>query len=179
VNIVHRQVLQISALHLFLREVLFAYGAVETAVGGGYIPSRLFKVLVPARKSTKILLMCFAKNEQRIPATLVWTMRICKSRTSKETYRTQRTRTVDRDDKKLFLYHASAEEKSSAPSNAVSDQKVEMEGLAQRAIGSENIGHLLKNRIVGRPTVNGRENCSFSAALHSGTGEYAPLRSIL
>jgi hypothetical protein len=28
-NFVHRQVLQISALHIFLREVLFAYGAVE------------------------------------------------------------------------------------------------------------------------------------------------------
>jgi hypothetical protein len=28
VNFVHRQVLQISALHIFLREVLFAYGSV-------------------------------------------------------------------------------------------------------------------------------------------------------
>jgi hypothetical protein len=54
-----------------------------------------------------------------------------------------------------------------------------MEGLAQRAIGSENIGHLLINRITEPPTVNGRENCSFSVALHSGTAEYAPLRSIL
>jgi hypothetical protein len=78
-------------------------------------------------------------------------------RTNKVTYRTQRTRTVDRDDKKLFLYHASAEEKSSAPSDAVSDQKVEMKCLAQREIGSENIGHLLTNRITEPPTVNGRE----------------------
>jgi hypothetical protein len=101
------------------------------------------------------------------------------SRTSKETYRTQRTRTVDRDNKKLFLYHASAEEKSSAPSNAVSDQKVEMEGLAQRAIGSKDIGYLLINRITEPLTVNGRENCSFSVALHSGTAEYTPLRRIL
>jgi hypothetical protein len=54
-----------------------------------------------------------------------------------------------------------------------------MEGLAQRAIGSENIGHLLINRITQPPTVNGRENCCFSVALHSGTAEYAPLRSIL
>jgi hypothetical protein len=100
-------------------------------------------------------------------------------RTSKETYRAQRTRTVDRDDKKLFLYHASAEEQSSAPSDADSDQKVEMEGLAQRAIGSENIGHLLINRITEPPTVNGRGNCSFSVALHSGTAKYAQLRSIL
>jgi hypothetical protein len=98
------------------------------------------------------------------------------SRTSKETYRTQRTRTVDRDDKKLFLYHASAEEKSSAPSDADSDQNVEMEGLAQRAIGSENISHLLINRITEPPTANGRENCSFLVAQHSGTAEYVPLR---
>jgi hypothetical protein len=45
-NFLHRQMLQISALQLFLREVLFAYGAVEKPVGGGYIPSRLIKVLV-------------------------------------------------------------------------------------------------------------------------------------
>jgi hypothetical protein len=44
---VHRQVLQISALQIFLREVLFAYEAVEKPVGGGYIPSLLIKVLVP------------------------------------------------------------------------------------------------------------------------------------
>jgi hypothetical protein len=47
VNFVHRQVLQISALHIFLLKVLFAYWAVEKPVGGGYIPSRLIKVLVP------------------------------------------------------------------------------------------------------------------------------------
>jgi hypothetical protein len=69
------------------------------------------------------------------------------SRTSTETYHTQRTRTIDRDDKKLFPHHASAEEKSSAQSDTDSDQKVEMEGLAQRTIGSESIGHLLNNRI--------------------------------
>jgi hypothetical protein len=54
-----------------------------------------------------------------------------------------------------------------------------MEGLAQRAIGSENIDYLLINRITEPPTVNGREKCSFSVALHSGTAEYTPLRSIL
>jgi hypothetical protein len=32
------------------------------------------------------------------------------SRTSEETYREQRTRTIDRDDKKLFLYQASADD---------------------------------------------------------------------
>jgi hypothetical protein len=37
-NFVHRQVLQISALHMLLREVLFAYGAVEKPVVEGYIP---------------------------------------------------------------------------------------------------------------------------------------------
>jgi hypothetical protein len=54
-----------------------------------------------------------------------------------------------------------------------------MEGLAQRAIGSENISYLLINRITEPPTVNGRENCFLSVALHSGTAEYTPLRSIL
>jgi hypothetical protein len=37
----------------------------------------------------------------------------------------------------------------------------------------------LFNRIVEPLTMNGRESCSFSVALHSGTAEYAPLRSIL
>jgi hypothetical protein len=46
-NFLHRQVLQISALHILLQEVLFAHGAVEKTVGGGYKPSRLIKVLVP------------------------------------------------------------------------------------------------------------------------------------
>jgi hypothetical protein len=55
VNFVHRQALQISALHIFLREVLFAYGTVETSIGGGHIPSRLFKVLVPDKEEYEIL----------------------------------------------------------------------------------------------------------------------------
>jgi hypothetical protein len=55
VNFVHRQVLQISALHIFLREVLFAYGAIEKPIGRGYIPSRLIKVLVPDKDEYAIL----------------------------------------------------------------------------------------------------------------------------
>jgi transcriptional regulator CtsR len=55
VNFVHRQVLKISALHIFLREVLFAYGAVEKPIGGGYIPSRLIKVLVQDKEEYEIL----------------------------------------------------------------------------------------------------------------------------
>jgi hypothetical protein len=54
-NFVHRQVLQISALHIFLREVLFSYEAVEKPVGGGYIPSHLIKVLVPDKEEYVIL----------------------------------------------------------------------------------------------------------------------------
>jgi hypothetical protein len=50
-NFVHRQVLQISTLHILLRQVLFAYGEVEKPVGGGYIPSRLIKVLVPDKST--------------------------------------------------------------------------------------------------------------------------------
>jgi hypothetical protein len=179
VNFVHRQVLQIPALHIFLREVLFAYGAVEKPIGGGYLPSRLTKVLVPDKEEYEIFADVLREKRAKNSCDSSMDDEDLQSRTSKETYRTQRTRTVDRDDKKLFLYHASAEEKSSAPSNAVSDQKVDMEGLAQRAIGSKNIGYLLINRITEPPTVNGRENCSFSVALHSGTAVYAPLRSIL
>jgi hypothetical protein len=179
VNFVHRQVLQISALHILLREFSFAYGAAEKPVGGGYIPSRHIKVLVPDKEEYEILADVLREERAKNSRDSSMDDEDLKSRTSKEAYRTQRTRTVDRDDKKLFLYHASAEEKSSAPSNADSYQKVEKEGLAQRAIGSENICRLLINRITEPPTVNGRENCSFSAALHSGTAEYAPLRSIL
>jgi hypothetical protein len=130
VNFVHRQVLQISALHIFLREVLFAYGAVEKPVGGGYIPSRLIKVLLPDKEEYEILADVPPKERAKNSRDSSMDDEDLQSRTSKETYRTQRTRTVDRDDKKLFLGHASAEENSSAPSDADSDQKVEMEGLA-------------------------------------------------
>jgi hypothetical protein len=44
---------------------------------------------------------------------------------------------------------------------------------------AKNIGYLLINRITEPPTMNERENCSFSVERHSGTAEYAPLRSIL
>jgi hypothetical protein len=137
VNFAHRQVLQISALHIFLRKVLFAYGAVEKPIGGGYIPSRLIKVLVPDKDEYEILADVLRKERAKNSRDSSMDDDGLQSRTSKETYRTQRTRTVDRDDKKLFQYHASAEKKSSAPSNADSDQKVEMEGLAQRPIGSK------------------------------------------
>jgi hypothetical protein len=179
VNFVHRQLLQTSALHIFLREVLFAHGAVEKPVGGEYIPSRLIRVLVPDKSECEILADVLREERAKNSRDSSMDDEDLLCRTSKITYRTQRTRTVDRDDKKLFLYHASAEEKSSAPSDEDSDRKVEMEGSAQQAIGSENIGHVLINRITEPPTVKGRENCSFSVALHSGTAEYAPLRSIL
>jgi hypothetical protein len=179
VNFVHRQVLQISALHIFLREILFAYGAVEKPIDGGYVPSRLIKVFVPDKEEYEIFADVLREEQAKNSRNSSMKDEDLQRRISKETYHTQRTRTVDKDDKKLFLYHASAEEKRSASSNAVSDQKVEMEGLAQRAIGSENIGYLLINRITEPPTVNGRENCSFSVPLHSGTAKYAPLRSNL
>jgi hypothetical protein len=84
------------------------------------------------------------------------------SRTSEETYRAQRTGTTDRDDKKSFLYQASADDKTSAPSDAGSDQKVKMEGLAQRTIGSENNINQIPTYISEPPPINGREY--FSAA---------------
>jgi hypothetical protein len=54
-NFVHRQVLHIYALRILLREVLFSYEAVEKPVGGGYIPSRLIKVLEPDKDEYAIL----------------------------------------------------------------------------------------------------------------------------
>jgi hypothetical protein len=38
------------------------------------MPSRLIKLLVPDKEVYEMLLMCFAKNEQRMLATLAWTM---------------------------------------------------------------------------------------------------------
>jgi hypothetical protein len=134
-NFVHQQVLQISALHILLREVLFAYGAVEKPVGGGYIPSRLIKVLVPCKDEYAILADVLREARAKNNRDSSMDDEDLQSRTSKETYRAQRTRTIDRDDKKLFLYQASADDKISAPSDAGSDQKVKMEGLAQRTIG--------------------------------------------
>jgi hypothetical protein len=84
------------------------------------------------------------------------------SRTSEVTYRAQRTRTIDRDEKKLFLYQASADDKASAPSDAGSDQKVKIEGLAQRTIGSEKNSNKLPIHIIEPPPIDGREY--FSAA---------------
>jgi hypothetical protein len=156
VNFLHRQVLQISALHIFLREILFAYRTVEKPVGGGYIPSRLIKVLVLDKEEYEILAHVLREERAKNSRDSSMDDEDLQSKTSKEAYRTQITTTVDRDDKKLFLYHASAEEKISAPSDAESDQKFEMEGLAQRAIGSENIGHLLIDRIIEPSTVNER-----------------------
>jgi hypothetical protein len=86
-----------------------------------------------------------------------------------ETYRAQRTRAIDSDDKKIFLYHASAEDKSSAPSDADSDQKVKTDSLVQRAIGSENNGNQILAKITEPLPMNERQYCSISVALHSGT----------
>jgi hypothetical protein len=59
------------------------------------------------------------------------------------------------------------------------NQKVQMEGLDQRALGIENKGNRILTRITELFAMNGRENCSVSVARRSGTAQYAPLRSIL
>jgi hypothetical protein len=92
-------------------------------------------------------------------------------RTSEETYRAQRMRTIDRDDKKLFLYQASADDKISAPSDAGSDQKVKMEDLAKRTIGSENNINQTPTHITEPLRINGREY--FSAAADKLAKEYS------
>jgi hypothetical protein len=95
VNFVHRQVLQISALHIFLREVLFEYRAVEKQIGGGYLPSRLIKVLVPDKDEYAILADVLREERAKNSRDSSMDDEDLQSRISKETYRTQRTRTVD------------------------------------------------------------------------------------
>jgi hypothetical protein len=137
-NFVHRQVLQTSALHILHREVLFPYGAVEKPVGGGFIPSSLTKVLVPDKDGYAILADVLREARAKNNSDFSMDDEDLQSRTSEETHRAQRTRTIDSDGKKSFLFQASADDKISAPSDAGSDKKVKMEGLAQRTIGSEN-----------------------------------------
>jgi hypothetical protein len=105
-NFVHRQVLDISALHLLHRKVLFAYGAVEKPVGGGYIPSRLIKVLVPDKDEYAILADVFREARAKSNRDSSMDDENLQRRTSEETYRAQRTRTIDRDGKILFIYQA-------------------------------------------------------------------------
>jgi hypothetical protein len=162
-NFVHRQVLQISALHILLREVNFAYGAVEKPIGGGYIPSRLIKVLVPDKDEYAILADVLREARAKIKSDSNMGDEDLQRRTSEETCRAQRTRTSDMDDKKLFRYQASADDKISAPSDGGSDQKVKMEGLDQRTIGSESNGNQLPTHITEPPSINGREYFSADA----------------
>jgi hypothetical protein len=161
-NFVHRQVLQISALHIFLREVLFAYGAIEEPVGVGYIHSRLIKALVPDKDEYAFLADVLREARAKNNRDSSMDDEDMKSRTSEEMYSAQRTRTIDRDDKKLFLYQASADDKISSPSDAGSDQKVKMEGLTQRTIGSENNINQIPTHITEPPPINRRKY--FSAA---------------
>jgi hypothetical protein len=153
-NFVHRQVLQISALHILLREVLYAYGAVENPVDRGYIPSRLIKVLTIDKDEYAILADVLREARAKNKNNFSMDDEDLKSRTREETSRAQRTRKIDRDDKKLFPYQASADDKISAPSDAGSDQKVKMEGLAQRTIGSENNSNQLPTHITEQPPIN-------------------------
>jgi hypothetical protein len=137
-DFVHRLVLQIFALHILLRDVIFAHGAVEKPVGGGYIPSCLIKVLVPDKDENAILDDVLREARAKNNRDYSTDDGDLQSRASEEKCRAQRTRTTDRDDKKSFLYQASADDKISVPSDSGSDQKVKMEGLGQRIIGSEN-----------------------------------------
>jgi hypothetical protein len=161
-NFLQRLVLQISALHILLREVLFSYGAVEKPVGGGYIPSCLIKVLVSDKDEYAIL--ADVLREARVKNNRDSSMddEDLQCRSSQETYRAQKMRTIDRDEKKPFLYQVSADDKTSAPSDAGSYQKVKMEGLAQRTIGSENNINQIPTHITEPLPINGREY--FSAA---------------
>jgi hypothetical protein len=99
-NFVHQQVLQIPALHILLREVLSSHGAVEKPVGGGYIRSRLIKVLVSDKDGYAILADVLREARAKNNRDSSMEDEDLQSRTSDETYRAQRTRTIYRDDKK-------------------------------------------------------------------------------
>jgi hypothetical protein len=131
-------------------------------VGGGYIPSRRIKMVVPDKDEYAILADVLREAGAKNNRDSSMDDEDLQSRTSEETYRAQRTRTIDRDDKKSFLYQASADDKTSAPSDAGSDQKVKIECLAQRTIGSENNINHIPTHITEPPPINGREY--FSAA---------------
>jgi hypothetical protein len=92
-NFLHRQALQISALHILLREVLFSYGAVEKPVGGGYIPSRLIKVLVPDKDEYVILADVLRDARAKNNRDSSMNDEDRQSRTSEETYRCSAART--------------------------------------------------------------------------------------
>jgi hypothetical protein len=141
---------------LVASEVLFSYGAVEKPVGGGYIPSLLIKVLVTDTDEHEILADVLREARAKNNCDSSMDDEDLQSRISEETYRAQRTRSIDRDDKKLFLYQASADDKISAPRGAGRDQKVKMEGLAQRTIGSENNINQIPTHITEPPPINGR-----------------------
>jgi hypothetical protein len=135
-----------------LREVLFSYGAVEKPVGGGYIPSRLIKVLVSDKDEYAILADVIREARAKNNRDSSMDDEDLQIRTSEETYRAQRTRTMDRDDKKSFLYQASADDKTSAPSDAGSDQKVKMEDLDQSGAKTTSIRSLLTSQSRPRLT---------------------------
>jgi hypothetical protein len=83
-NFVHRQVRQISAVYILLREVLFAYRAVRSQSAEVIYFRASSECLCQTRTIMQFLLMCFAKLEQRTTAILVWTMRICKAEPAKK-----------------------------------------------------------------------------------------------
>jgi hypothetical protein len=86
-------------MHKLLRKVLFAHGAVEKPVGGGYIPSRLIKVLVPDKDDYAILADVLREAQANNNRDSSMADEDLQSRTSEVTYSAQRTRTIDRDKK--------------------------------------------------------------------------------
>jgi hypothetical protein len=63
---------------------------------------------------------------------------------------------ASRDDTKLFLHQASADEKISAPRDAGSNQNVRIEDMDQRTIESENNSNQLPTHITEPPPIYGR-----------------------
>jgi hypothetical protein len=83
-------------------------------------------VLVPDKDEYAILADVLREARAKIKSDSNMGDEDLQRRNSEETCRAQRTRTSDMDEKKLFRYQASADDKISAPSDAGSDQKVKL-----------------------------------------------------
>jgi hypothetical protein len=77
------------SLHILLREVLFAYGAVKKPVGGGFVTSRLIKVLVTEKDRYSILADVLREARSRNNRDSSMNDEDLQSRTSEEKYRAQ------------------------------------------------------------------------------------------
>jgi hypothetical protein len=178
-NFLHRQVLYISALLRFLREVLFAYEAVENPVGRGYIPSRLIKVLVPDKEEYKILADVLREERAENYATLAWMMRICKAEPAKKltVHREQGRLTGMKRNHSCNTNQWMTKAVPQAMQAAITESRWMAWISGRSAAKTTEIRFFLTSQ--SSPQRTDEKNCSVPVALRSGTAEYTSLRIIL